>query len=164
MSALVATHAFAALLSILLGARQVLAAKGGPTHRLVGRVWAVAMLYTAFSSFWIKELRPGEFSVLHVLSVVTIVSVALGVWNVRAGRVKAHVGNMAGAYIGLLFAFAFAVAIPSRDLPTFVLTRPGDAATAAVLLVLTAAAVLGLGHLAGAGRPGRASRQDRIAS
>ncbi len=80
---LVATHAVAATLAMVLGAVNVLRRRRGDApHRFIGRVWLVAMYFTAFSSFWIQDLRPGSYSWIHGLSAFTIVTLSLGLWNV----------------------------------------------------------------------------------
>jgi uncharacterized membrane protein len=146
---LVATHAFAASIAIPLGGYQLFRTpKGDLRHRVVGRVWAAAMLYVAVTSFWIRDLRDGRLSLLHVLSVVTLVSVVLGVASARAGRIEAHKQNMRGAWFGVLGAFVGAVAVPQREIPTFVVTDPVGAAGALLAVAVTTAAVLGLARLA----------------
>ena len=60
------------------------------------------MLYVSFTSFWIKELEPGEFSLIHILSVVTIVTVSLGIWAAWRGNIQSHRGNMIGSWMGLI--------------------------------------------------------------
>jgi uncharacterized membrane protein len=148
MTPLIATHAFAACSAWLLGAWQVfVSTKGDARHRLVGRIWVGLALYVAVSSFWMKELRPGQFSLLHILSVVTIVSVTLGIIAARRGRIRAHQGDMIGPWIGMTFAGIFAFAIPERDLPTFIVTDPVGAFTAAAAVILASAIVLGLSRL-----------------
>src|SRR5205085_6878603 len=119
----IATHAFAALMALLLGGWQLFASKKGSAgHRFAGRAWVFLMLYVSVSSFWIQELRPGRFSLLHILSVVTIVTVSLGFAAALRGNLASHVGNMRGSWIGLCFAFVFAVALPQRSIPQFVIT------------------------------------------
>ena len=148
MTLLIATHAFAACSAWLLGAWQLfLSRKGDARHRLVGRVWVGLALYVAVSSFWMKELRPGQFSLLHILSIVTIVSVTLGIFAARRGNIRAHQGDMIGPWIGMTFAGVFAFAIPDRDLPTFIVTDPIGAMAAAGAVILTSVAVLGLSRL-----------------
>lgn len=116
---LVAGHATAATLAMVLGAvNAVRRRRGDPAHRLIGRVWAAAMYLTAGSSFWIQDLRPGSFSWIHGLSVLTLVTLTLGLWRARRGDVRAHAANMIGTYLGLLGAFVGVVAVPSRLVPT----------------------------------------------
>ena len=148
MTALVAAHAFAACSAWLLGAWQVfLSPKGDALHRAVGRVWVGLALYVAFSSFWLKDLRPGHFSLLHILSVVTIVSVVLGIFAARRGNIRAHQGDMLGPWIGMTFAGIFAFAVPERELPTLIVTEPIGAATAAGAVVVATIVILGLARL-----------------
>lgn len=138
MTPLIATHAFVALTSLLLGAWQLFVSrKGTRAHRLAGRVWVTSMLFVAISSFWITEIREGRFSFLHVLSVVTIVTVSLGMLAAVRGDIESHRGNMTGSWIGLTFAFAFAIAIPQRAVPTFVVTEPLGAGFAFAAVVTT---------------------------
>lgn len=148
MTPLVAVHAFAALTALLLGAWQLFwSRKGTPAHRIAGRAWVAAMLFVAVSSFGIQDLRPGHFSFLHILSVVTIVTVSLGVWDATRGNIASHRGNMTGSWIGLTFAFVFAVAIPERAVPTFVVTQPIGAAFALAAILMTTALVIGLARV-----------------
>lgn len=148
MTPLIATHAFAALTSLLLGGWQLFfSAKGSPEHRLVGRVWVGLMLYVSVTSFWIRELRNGEFSLLHVLSIVTIVSVILGIVEARRGNVRGHVGNMRGSWIGLCVAAGFALGVPARAVPTFALGDPKQAVIAGLVVVLLAVVIVGTGHV-----------------
>ncbi|MDP9391094.1 MAG: hypothetical protein M3P89_06865 [Actinomycetota bacterium] len=54
--------------------------RGDRAHRLVGRVWVVAMYWTVLSSFFIKQLDPGHFSWIHGLSAFTFLTLTLGTW------------------------------------------------------------------------------------
>lgn len=115
---LIAAHAVAATLAMVLGAVNLLRRRRGDLpHRVIGRTWIGAMYLTAVSSFWIQELRPGSFSWIHGLSVLTIITLTLGLWNARRGRVAAHAGNMIGTYLGLIGAFLGVVVVPSRLIP-----------------------------------------------
>jgi uncharacterized membrane protein len=115
---LIATHAFAASFAVVLGAVNVLRRRRGDLpHRVIGRVWLVLMYFTAGSSYWIQQLRPGSFSWIHALSTFTLVTLTLGWWNARRGRFRHHAGNMIGTYLGLLGALVGVVAVPSRLMP-----------------------------------------------
>ena len=115
---LIGLHAVAATLAMVLGAVNIVRRpRGDLPHRIIGRTWIGAIYFTAFSSFWIQELRPGSFSWIHALSVLTIVTVTLGLWNARRGNRPAHAANMVGSYLGLLGAFVGVVAAPQRLIP-----------------------------------------------
>ena len=142
-SLLLATHAFAAAVALPLGGWQLFfSTKGNQRHRIVGRTWVGLMLYVSVTSFWIKELEPGRFSYIHILSVVTIVTVSLGVWAARRGNIDSHRGNMIGSWLGLLGAFIGAVAVPVRHIPQFVVTEPVQAVAALVAVLATTTAIL----------------------
>lgn len=144
---LVAAHAATAVLALGLGGYALLRRRKGDTvHRLVGWAWVLGMTFVATSSFAIRDLRDGRFSVLHVLSVVTLVSLALGVRAARRHQVQAHRGNMLGSYLGLTGAFVGAVAVPDRLVPTFVVTQPLGAAAATLTLAASWAVVVGGAH------------------
>lgn len=142
---LLVTHVAAALLSVGLGLVQLLRRKGDLRHRLLGRVWVVLMLWTAVSSFWIRHLREGAFSWLHVLSLVTLVTVTLGVVSIRRGDVRGHRANMTGSWLGALAAMVFALAVPDRMLPTFAVGDPLGAAAALVSVVAVVAVLVLVG-------------------
>lgn len=135
MTPLLLSHLLAALVALPLGGYQLFRpTKGDAQHVLLGRVWAGLMLWVAITSYWIRDIRDGEFSLLHVLSTVTLVTVTLGVVNARRGNIAAHKGNMRGSWLGLCGAFIGAVAVPDRVIPTFVMTRPLDATLAVLFL------------------------------
>lgn len=152
---LLVSHTLAASLALPLGAYQLWRTPRGDAHHvLVGRVWALLMLYVALSSFGITGLNGSHWSLLHVLSGVTIVSVVAGVWAIRRGNVRAHLGSMRGAWFGLLGAFVFAVAVPSRHIPQLAAHDPAALLRSAALVIATATVVVAAGHLMGRRAPG----------
>jgi uncharacterized membrane protein len=116
---MIALHLTAAVLSLIVGALVLARTKGTPTHKLLGRIWVALMLVVAISSFWILELREGAgLSVIHLLSAWTLVSLALAVYFIRRGSVRAHKGFMIGTFLGLAGAGLGALA-PGRTLYFF---------------------------------------------
>ena len=163
-SLLLATHAFAASVALPLGAWQLFRpTKGDHQHRLIGRTWVVLMLFVSFTSFWIKELNPGEFTLIHILSVLTIVTVSLGLVAAIRGDVRPHRQHMIGSWLGLVGAFIGAVAVPVRHVPTFVVTDPAQAFAAFVAVLVTTAAVVTAAKALSGALP-EASSQRRMAS
>jgi uncharacterized membrane protein len=113
-----ALHLSAAIASLLLGGLVLMRRKGTASHKLLGRIWVALMVAVAVSSFWLLGLGKGSFSVIHLLSVWTLVSLALAVWFIRRGNVRAHQGFMIGTFLGLVGAGAGAMA-PGRTLYFF---------------------------------------------
>lgn len=147
---LVAAHATSALVCLGLGAHVLVRRrKGDAAHRAAGWSWVAGMTFVATSSFAIRDLRGGQLSLLHVLSVVTVVSLVLGIRAARRHDVRAHRANMRGSYLGLVGAFVGAVAVPDRAIPTFVVTEPLGALAAAAAIAGTTAVLIALAHAVG---------------
>jgi uncharacterized membrane protein len=116
---MVAIHLAAAILSLIVGALVLARTKGTRSHKMFGRLWVGLMLAVALSSFWILEIRDGAgFSVIHLLSAWTLASLALAVYFIRRGNVRAHQGFMIGTFLGLAGAGLGALA-PGRALYLF---------------------------------------------
>lgn len=148
MTPLLLSHLLAALVALPIGGYQLFRpTKGDARHVLLGRVWVVLMVWVAVSSYWIRDIRDGEFSLLHVLSTVTLVTLTLGVVAARRGNIAAHKGNMRGSWLGLCGAFIAAVAIPGRVLPTFALGHPGQAVVAITLVLALTWGLVRIGAL-----------------
>jgi len=143
---LTATHASAASVGLALGGYQLRRVKGDRVHVLLGWVWVVAMGFVTTSSFAIRELRHGQLSLLHVLSVVTLVSLLIGVVAIRLGNVVRHRGAMRGSWFGLIGAFIGAVAVPERRIPTFAVSDPAGAFAAAAAIVALTLGLIWLAH------------------
>lgn len=118
---MLALHIAFAVAALVIGAVVLARRKGTGSHRLLGRVWVGVMAAVAISSFWIFELRQGAGpSWIHLLSVWTLVSLALAVGFIRRGNVRAHQGFMIGTFAGLLGAGIAAMA-PGRTLAPYLL-------------------------------------------
>jgi len=97
--------AFAAIAALLLGIVQMAAPKGILPHRALGWLWAGLMMLVAVSSFWIHEIRSwGQWSPIHLLSILVLVTVPLSVYAARKHKVAQHRRGMI-----MLFAFALIV-------------------------------------------------------
>lgn len=86
---------------ILLGRR------GTGRHRLLGRIWAGAMVLTALLSLFVRTINPGHFSLIHLLSLFTLVQVPLIVWSARTHRVERHRGAVRAMVTGALLVAGF---------------------------------------------------------
>jgi len=144
---LIAAHATTALVCLLLGGYQLLRhTKGDRSHRVAGWIWVGGMTFVATSSFAVRELADGRLSLLHVLSAVTLLSLVIGIVAVRRGNITRHRASMRGSWFGLVGAFIGAVVVPDRRVPTFVVTDPLGALTAAGAIVILTAGLIGLAH------------------
>jgi uncharacterized membrane protein len=114
-SPIIQIHAFAAMGAFALGAVQLAAPKGTIPQRTMGWVWAALMLTVAVSSFWIHDIRMfGPFSAIHLLSILTLVTLPLAVLAARRHHVQTHRKAMTSIFIGALVIAGFFTFMPGR--------------------------------------------------
>lgn len=163
MGMLIPAHAGGATVALILGAYNLRRRpRGDRVHRLVGRSWVLAMYWAVLSSFAIKELRPGQYSWIHGLSVFTLITLTIGLWAAVNHRPRLHRQFFTGSYLGLWGAFIGAVVVPSRDIPQWVTHRPVAfvAATAGCAIVATAVIALSRRSDRPAGATGRPAARE----
>lgn len=108
-------HAFAALAAFVLGVVQLTAPKGTLPHRTLGWVWVALMVAVAGSSFFIQEIRLwGPWSPIHILSIFSLVMLALGVRYARRHRVRGHRVTMVSVFAGALTVAGLFTFVPGR--------------------------------------------------
>lgn len=103
---IIATHALAATLAVLLGPVVLLRRRRDAVHRWAGYAWVAAMALAAISALGIHE-NPviGPFSPIHLLIGLVLVNLVRGIADARAGRMVNHGRTMAQLYI-------FALVVP----------------------------------------------------
>jgi uncharacterized membrane protein len=106
---IVILHTICALIAFVLGLVQLAGPKGTLVHRILGWTWVVLLMTVAGSSAGITGFsRPGVFSGIHLLSLVTLIMTPLAVLAARRGRVSTHGRIMTGLFMGaLVMAGAF---------------------------------------------------------
>lgn len=109
---LVQFHVATVAVALVLGPLQFLLPKGTRLHRTFGWLWAAVMLSTAVATFFIRDMRDGQFSPIHIFSVMTLLGVPMALWLARV-KAMSHARAMVGLYIGLLIAGVTAIA-PGR--------------------------------------------------
>ncbi len=113
----ISIHAIVAIVAMAAGAIQLAAPKGTMRHRWLGFGWVVTMAIVAVSSFWIHEFRWwGPFSVIHLLSVLVLVTLAYSIRAVRSGNVTAHRNSMVQLYILALLLTGGFTLVPGRTM------------------------------------------------
>jgi uncharacterized membrane protein len=162
---LIAAHVLGALTALALGTVMVVRRpRGDLLHRRVGRVWMLDMYWVVLSSFGITRLNPGHLSWIHGLSAWTFVSLTMAWRAARRHDVLAHRGWAVGSYLGLLGAFAGAVAVPQRLLPQLLVHHPLVAlAGGAGVGVLSTLVVLAAQHPQRRHRPTGARKEPQTA-
>ncbi|WP_340109908.1 DUF2306 domain-containing protein [Pikeienuella sp. HZG-20] len=113
--AVVFAHAVAAMLALLLGAAQLALPKGTTPHRLMGWVWVFLIAAVAASSFMIHTIcRFGPFSLIHGLSILTLILLPVAVMHARGHRVAKHRRAMILLFMGALVVAGVFTLSPGR--------------------------------------------------
>ena len=88
--------------------------KGSRTHRALGLAYLTLMTLTAISTLFIRSIRPGSLSLVHLFIPLTLFGVFSALWYVRRGSIRGHRAAMLGLYFGgLLIAGGFTL-LPGR--------------------------------------------------
>lgn len=85
----------------------LLRAKGDRMHRISGYIWVAAMVTTAIDTFFIRDINDGGFSLIHGLSVLTLLISWLIVASARRGDHVAHRKHVHGIVLGALLIAGF---------------------------------------------------------
>ena len=115
-SVAVRIHLFVALVALVLGAIQFALPKGTRLHRVGGCLWLLLMFIVAVSSFFLRNIRPGHFSLIHGLSVLTLIAVPWIIYTAKTGRISEHRKTVTGLYVGGLVVAGVLALLPGRVL------------------------------------------------
>ena len=108
-------HLATVLPAFAIGTWQIFSSRKGSTaHRGLGVLYLALMTVTAITTFFIRDIRHGELSLIHLFIPLTLFSVFGALWYIRRGNIKGHRNAMLGLYFGgLLIAGAFTL-MPGR--------------------------------------------------
>jgi len=81
--------------------------KATRSHRVLGWIWASAMVITAALSFLIRDSNHGSLSVIHILSAYVLIQVPWLVWRARNHQVAQHRRGVRGIVFGALLIAGF---------------------------------------------------------
>lgn len=106
-------HVATVLPTIPLGGWLLLAKKGTPLHRQMGKVWLALMLITATSAIFIQS--SGGFSFIHLFVPVTFHAAWKVMATARRGDIQAHKRHLVFTYLtALMIPGIVAFALPGR--------------------------------------------------
>jgi uncharacterized membrane protein len=100
-------HLATIAIALVLTPVMLLRRRGDRLHRRLGWIWASAMFLTAFLTLDIHMINRGGFSVIHLLSVWTMIQVPIIVWSARTHNVARHRGSVRGMVLGALLIAGF---------------------------------------------------------
>lgn len=106
-------HVASVLPTIPLGGYLLLAPKGTPRHKMLGKVWLVLMLVTATSAIFIQTT--GTFSWIHLFVPLTFHAAWKVMDTARKGQIAAHKRHLVTTYLtALMLPGVAAFLIPGR--------------------------------------------------
>lgn len=96
-------HIITVIIALITNALILTMRKGTRIHRRVGWVWAVTMILTSITTFWINSFDfAWGFSPIHIFSLVVLFNVPYAIISIRKGNVEAHRRAMIGTVVGSL--------------------------------------------------------------
>lgn len=88
--------------------------KGARLHRSIGVAYLVLMTITATAAIFIRDLRHGNFSLLHLFVPLTYWSVFSAIRCLRRKDIEGHRRAMLGLYVGGLLIAGSLTFLPGR--------------------------------------------------
>lgn len=98
-------HLLTIIVALALTPAMMWGRRGDRRHRRIGTLWLVAMFGTALVSLFVRT--GGGFSVIHILSLVTLAGVPAIWWTARAHRVRSHRRIVRATVTGALLVAGF---------------------------------------------------------
>ena len=119
-------HLATILPAFVLGTLSFILKKGTVTHKIIGRIYMILMLLTAFITLFMPSfIGPqlfNHFGWIHLFSFLTIYTVPTAYTAIKKGDVRRHKIKMVGLYVGaMLIAGAFTF-VPGRYMHTLFFT------------------------------------------
>ncbi len=100
-------HLATITIALALTPVMLLRPRGDRSHRRLGTIWVLAMFSTAALSFGIRTNQWGGFSVIHILSVWTVIQVPIIWWTARNHKIARHRSAVRGMVFGALLIAGF---------------------------------------------------------
>jgi uncharacterized membrane protein len=116
LSPAVHAHVLTAVAAVILGAVLMLVRKGRLFHRVAGWVWVSLVAVTAGSTLFITSLNDGKWSLLHLFTGWTLITLPLAVWAAKRHVVTQHRRAMMGLFYGGFAINLFIAFIPGRSM------------------------------------------------
>ncbi|MBA3670192.1 MAG: DUF2306 domain-containing protein [Sphingomonas sp.] len=114
--AALAMHLVTVIPALPLGAYVLLSKKGGSRHKLLGKIWLGLMLTTAIATLFIRNINHGQFSWIHLFTLLTFIAIPQAIISARQGKIEQHKKHLRNFFLGsLVIAGAFTF-IPGRTM------------------------------------------------
>jgi uncharacterized membrane protein len=94
-------------LALALTPVMLLRKRGDALHKNLGRAWVIAMFLTALFSLDIHLINRGGFSIIHILSIWTMIQLPIIYLSARNHNIARHRRSVRGMVIGALLVAGF---------------------------------------------------------
>lgn len=114
---LIALHAAAALLALIVGSIVLARRKGTVSHKRLGWFWVALMAATAISSVFIRDYRLPNilgYTPIHAFTIGTGLLLPIGIVRIRRGQVGDHARLMRRIFIGGCVLAGLFTLLPNR--------------------------------------------------
>lgn len=115
----VMAHLATVMPAVPLGAWLMLARKGTPRHKQLGKVWVTLMVLTAIAALFIRQLNPGGFSPIHLFVPLTLHAAWKTIATARRGDIAGHRKALVGFYLGAITIPGIFAFLPGRLMGTW---------------------------------------------
>ncbi|MFZ5670271.1 MAG: DUF2306 domain-containing protein [Pseudomonadota bacterium] len=112
--AVIQVHVLAALGAVAVGALILAGRKGDGLHRVLGWTWTILMGGAAASSLFIVGFNGDVWSIIHLLSGWTLVSLPVAIAAARSRNIGRHRQAMTGVYWGASIVAGLFAFLPGR--------------------------------------------------
>ena len=109
-------HLATVIPAIPLGAYIFLTKKGGQRHKALGKVWLALMMTTGIATLFIRNLNHGQFSWIHLFTLLTFIAVPQALLAVRRGKIDEHKKHLRNFFIGALVIAGITAFAPGRTM------------------------------------------------
>lgn len=95
--------------------------RGDRWHRMTGYVWTTAIMVTAIATYWIRETNPGKLSIIHLLSLFTLIQLPRVILAAHRHDIRAHRRGIQLIVAAGLLTTGFFTFVPGRMLGNWLL-------------------------------------------
>ena len=120
-------HLVTVVPAIPLGAYVMLSRKGSQQHKLLGKIWLSLMFITAVSTIFIRNVNNGQFSWIHLFTLLTMIAVPQAIISARQGKIEAHKKHLRNFFIGALIIAGLTSFAPGRTMWQWAFGHPAAA-------------------------------------
>ena len=122
-------HLITVIPAIPLGAYVILTRKGGQRHKLLGKIWLSMMLITATATIFIRNINDGQFSWIHLLTLLTLIAIPQAIITARQGKIEAHKKHLRNFFIGALLIAGITAFAPGRTMWQWAFSHPATSSS-----------------------------------